>query len=58
MKAFYLQMHLHIGYKFHAHILMTSWSKNSILFAKDGGGIALREVIGNSMIDSNELLPQ
>lgn len=54
MIDFYSQIDLHIGYRVHAHILMTSLSKNSILLAEDGRGIALKDVIGKSVIDAIE----
>lgn len=52
MIDFYSEMDLHIGYRVHVHILMTSLSKNSILLAEDGRGIALKDVIGKSVIDA------
>jgi hypothetical protein len=43
---YYSQCDLHIGYRVHAHIFMSSISKPSILLAEDGRGVALRSVIG------------
>lgn len=54
MIDFYSGMDFHIGYRVHAHILMTSLGKKSVLLAEDGRGIALKEVIGNSVIDAIE----
>jgi hypothetical protein len=42
----YESSELHVGYRVHAHIFMSSISKPSILLAEDGRGTALREVIG------------
>jgi hypothetical protein len=43
---FYSQCDLHIGYRIHAHIFMSSISKPSVLLVEDGRGVALRDVIG------------
>ncbi len=45
MIDFYSQMDLHIGYRVHAHILMTSLSKNLILLADAGCGIVVKDVV-------------
>lgn len=37
---------LHVGYRVHAHIFMSSIGKPSLLLAEDGRGTALKEVIG------------
>ena len=37
---------LHVGYRVHAHIFMSSIGKPSLLLAEDGRGVALKEVIG------------
>ncbi|MFT7155828.1 MAG: hypothetical protein ACI8Q1_000831 [Parvicella sp.] len=47
----YKDCDLHIGYRVHAHIFMTSISKPSILIAEDGRGKALRSVIGGLIFD-------
>ncbi len=44
--TFYSQCDLHVGYRIHAHIFMSSISKPSLLLIEDGRGTALREVIG------------
>lgn|GEM_PF-681177 len=44
--SFYSQCDLHIGYRIHAHIFMSSISKPSLLLIEDGRGMALRDVIG------------
>lgn len=49
---YYSQCDLHIGYRVHAHIFMSSISKPSILLAEDGRGIALRSVIGGVSLDA------
>ena len=43
---YYETCDLHIGYRVHAHIFMSSVSKASILLNEDGRGIALKSVIG------------
>lgn len=45
----YSSMDVHIGYRVHAHIFMTSISKLSVLLAEDGRGKALHKVIGKSV---------
>ncbi len=42
----YSNVAVHIGYRVHAHIFMSSISKPSILISEDGRGVALKEVIG------------
>lgn len=48
---YYSAVDLHIGYRVHAHIFMTSVGKRSVLIAEDGRGKALRDVIGGLIID-------
>ncbi|MGH8631592.1 MAG: polysaccharide pyruvyl transferase family protein, partial [Burkholderiales bacterium] len=43
---YYRSCDLHIGYRVHAHIFMSSIGKPSLLLAEDGRGVALKEVIG------------
>lgn len=43
---------LHVGYRIHAHILMLSLSKSSLLISEDGRGIALRNVTGGLNFDA------
>lgn len=45
MKSLYQEADLHVGYRVHAHILMTSWKKASILIAEDGRGSAMADII-------------
>ena len=54
MIDFYSKVDFHVGYRVHAHILMTSLAKKSILLAEDGRGIALKDVLGNGVIDAIE----
>lgn len=49
---FYSCFDLHIGYRVHAHIFMSSINKPSILLAEDGRGKALPLVFGGVVIDS------
>jgi hypothetical protein len=43
---YYRECDLHLGYRVHAHIFMSSIGKPSLLLAEDGRGVALKEVIG------------
>jgi hypothetical protein len=47
----YTNCDLHIGYRVHAHIFMSSISKPSILIAEDGRGKALRSILGGIIFD-------
>lgn len=47
----YSDCRLHVGYRVHAHILMSSLSRPSVLLAEDGRARALREVIGGPILD-------
>ncbi len=47
----YNQCGLHIGFRVHAHIFMTSVGKPSVLIAEDGRGKALRDVLGGLVFD-------
>lgn len=47
----YKDCDLHVGYRVHAHIFMSSISKPSILLAEDGRGRALKYVIGGVILD-------
>lgn len=49
---FYSQCDLHVGYRVHAHIFMSSISKPSLLLIEDGRGMALRDVIGGVNLKS------
>lgn len=62
MLSLYKKTDLHIGYRVHAHILMTSFGKPSILLSEDGRGAALKDVLGGMIFSSFkqnhiELLP-
>jgi hypothetical protein len=50
----YEQTDLHIGYRVHAHIFMSSISKLSVLINEDGRGKALSQVIPGLYFDSFE----
>lgn len=47
----YKDCDLHIGYRVHAHIFMSSISRPSILLAEDGRGKALKFVLGGAILD-------
>lgn len=47
---------LHLGYRVHAHILMTSIRKPSLLLAEDGRGMALKDLLGGHIVDAFERL--
>ncbi len=49
---YYESCDLHIGYRVHAHIFMSSISKPSVLLSEDGRGIALKEVIGGGAMNA------
>lgn len=49
---YYSSCDIHIGYRVHAHIFMSSISKYSILIAEDGRGKALRDVFGGVVVDA------
>lgn len=46
MLAVYGDADLHVGYRVHGHVLMTSWGKPSVLIAEDGRGSGMAEVLG------------
>lgn len=52
MLEYYSSIDFHIGYRVHAHILMSSWSKPSILLSEDGRGKALSKVLNGIVLDS------
>lgn len=51
---FYSRCDVHVGYRVHAHIFMTSISKPSILIAEDGRGKALLNVFGSIVLNGYE----
>lgn len=52
LMQYYEKCDLHIGYRVHAHIFMSSISKPSVLLNEDGRGIALRDVVSGGIIDA------
>lgn len=54
MRAHYEASDLHVGYRVHAHILMTSLMRPSLLLAEDSRGSALRDVLGGHIYESIE----
>lgn len=52
MLALYEAADFHVGYRVHAHILMSSLSKPSVLLTEDGRGRGLKEVLGGLIFDS------
>ena len=52
MLDLYAQADLHIGYRVHAHVLMTSWNKRSILICEDVRGTAMSEVVQGCSLQS------
>ncbi|WP_141215674.1 polysaccharide pyruvyl transferase family protein [Hahella sp. CCB-MM4] len=54
MLDLYSQTDIHVGYRVHAHILMCSWAKDSILIAEDGRSTALKEVISSEILNAYE----
>jgi hypothetical protein len=52
LTTFYESCDLHVGYRVHAHIFMSSISRPSVLLCEDGRGTALRDVIGGVCLDA------
>jgi len=52
----YSDCDIHIGYRVHAHIFMTSVSKLSVLITEDGRGKALKDVFGGIIVNGFELV--
>jgi len=52
LKNYYKSVDLHIGYRVHAHIFMSSISKPSVLISEDGRGKALEKVLGGVILES------
>lgn len=52
LMEFYDSCNMHVGYRVHAHIFMSSISKLSVLLNEDGRGRALEKVIGGKIIDA------
>jgi hypothetical protein len=57
MMALYRSADLHVGYRVHAHILMASEGRPSILIAEDGRGQALRDVLGGAILSAYRSRP-
>lgn len=62
MLALYSKADLHVGYRVHAHVLMTSWRKPSVLIAEDGRGSGMADVIAGKVFqawrtETSRLLP-
>lgn len=57
MLALYRSADLHVGYRVHAHILMASERRASILIAEDGRGQALRDVLGGAILSAYRARP-
>lgn len=51
MVEHYSNCDLHVGYRVHAHILMASVSRPTVLIAEDGRGTALKDVLGGLVFD-------
>jgi hypothetical protein len=52
---YYNEVDLHIGYRVHAHIYMSSVNRLSVLISEDGRGKAQRDVINGLVLDSEFL---
>lgn len=48
---FYQEVDLHVGYRVHAHIYMSSKNRPSILISEDGRGAGLRQTINGPILD-------
>jgi hypothetical protein len=55
MINYYNKVDLHVGYRVHAHIYMSSVNKFSILIAEDGRGKAQRDAMSGLVLDSEFL---
>lgn len=52
LKQFYGDCDMHVGYRVHAHIFMSSIGKPSVLLNEDGRGKALASVLGGVIFDA------
>jgi Polysaccharide pyruvyl transferase len=52
---YYNQVDLHVGYRVHAHIYMSSVNRLSLLISEDGRGKAQRDVMNGLVLDSEFL---
>ncbi len=55
MERLYSTADLHVGYRVHAHVLMTSWRKPSVLISEDCRGSGMSDVISGPVFSSYEL---
>ncbi len=55
---YYSNVDLHIGYRVHAHIFMSSIGRPSLLLSEDGRGIALERVLGGAEIPAYEFMTE
>jgi len=51
MVDYYAGVDLHVGFRVHAHILMTSAGRRSFLIAEDGRATALQAAMGGAVLD-------
>lgn len=58
MLAHYRECDLHVGFRVHAHLLMSSWSRPSMLLTEDGRGKAMTDVIGGLSVDGYTFRPR
>ena len=54
----YYSCDLHVGYRVHAHIFMSSINQRSILIAEDGRGTALEKVLGGFVLNDCPRYPK
>jgi hypothetical protein len=52
MKNLYSTADMHVGYRVHAHVLMTSWGKPSVLIAEDGRASGMADVISGRIFSA------
>lgn len=52
LKRYYSSTDLHVGFRVHAHIFMSSIGKDSVLLSEDGRGKALSKVIGGASFEA------
>lgn len=54
LEDLYSEVDLHLGFRVHAHIYMTSIQKRSILLSEDARGLGVRETVGGNVLNSIE----
>ena len=57
MLTHYSATDLHVGFRVHAHILMASIRRPSVLIAEDGRGAAIKDVLGGVVLDACRTQP-